>query len=89
MYLTLSEVKELIDQLAEKIDAPQNSLPTYGYSEQSGRWEVIVDAEGYQLVAFERGKELERYITSDIDELLYKIFDGVTFWLAAPHSRAG
>jgi hypothetical protein len=88
MYLTLSEVKELIDQLAEKIDAPQNSLPTYGYSEQSGRWEVIVDAEGYQLVAFERGKELERYITSDIDELLYKIFDGVTFWLACKYELA-
>jgi hypothetical protein len=88
MYLTLTEVKELIDQLAEKINAPQNSLPTYGYSEQSGRWEVIVDAEGYQLVAFERGKELERYITSDIDELLYKIFDGVTFWLACKYELA-
>jgi hypothetical protein len=88
MYLTLSEVKELIDHLAEKIDAPQNNLPTYGYSEQSGRWEVIVDTEGYQLVAFERGKELERYITSDIDELLYKIFDGVTFWLACKYELA-
>jgi hypothetical protein len=88
MKLNLAEIKELVDQLAEKIGASQNILPTYGYSEQSGRPQIEVDSRGYQFVVAERGNEFERFITDNIDDLLYKIFAGVTFWLSCQYELA-
>jgi hypothetical protein len=88
MKLTLSEIKQRIDQLAERISAPPNTLPTYGHSEQGDGLYVEVDSSGYQLVAAERGTEIERYSTSDIDDLLYKIFSGVTFGLSCKYELA-
>jgi hypothetical protein len=88
MTLTLPEIKELVDQLAERIGAPQNSLPTYGNSEQGNGVYVEVDSKGYQFIAAERGKINERYITPDIDDLLYKIFEGVTFGFSCQYELA-
>ena len=88
MILTLPEIKERVDQLAERIGAPQNALPTYGNSEQGDGVYVEVDSRGYQFIAAERGRENERYITSDIDDLLYKIFEGVTFGLSCQYELA-
>ena len=88
MALTLSEIKELVDQLAERIGAPQNTLPTYGHSEEGNGVYVEVDSRGYQLVSAERGTEFERYSTADIDDLLYRIFRVVTFGLSCKYELA-
>ena len=88
MKLTLSEIKQRVDQLAERIGAPQNTLPAYGHSEQGDGVYIEVDSRGYQFVAAERGTEFERYITSDIDDLLYKIFSDVTFGLSCQYELA-
>jgi hypothetical protein len=37
MMLTLSEIEVKVNELTQKIEAPQNILPTYGYSEQTAR----------------------------------------------------
>jgi len=88
MKSTLSEIKTSVDQLAERIGAPQDTLPTYGYSEQTARPHVLVDPGGYHFVIIERGAEQERLTTSDLDELLYKIFTNVTFALSDKYERA-
>lgn len=82
------EIRQLVDQLAERIGARQNMLPTYGHSEQGDGLYVEVDSRGYQLIAAERGTESERYITSDIDELLFRIFGGITFALSCEYELA-
>jgi len=38
-------------------------------------------------VISERGHELERKITGKLDDLLYWIFSGVTFWMACDFER--
>ena len=85
MTLTLPELKAQIDPIAEKLGVSQNILPTYGYSEQSGHPHLEVDSNGYHYVHAERGYEFERYSTFDLNELLYKIFAGVTFGLASSY----
>jgi hypothetical protein len=80
--MTLDEIKARVDQLASRVGASGNILPTYGRTEDGARPHVEVDPHGYHYVIVERGQELERLTTSDLDELLYTIFKGITFSLA-------
>jgi hypothetical protein len=85
MMLTLSEVEAKVNQLAQKIGASQNTLPTYGYSEQTARPHVEVGSVVYYYVVAERGQENNRYAAFDLDELLYKIFSDVTSDLSSKY----
>jgi hypothetical protein len=57
---------------------------------QLGRWafssskskQIEVDSVSYHFVTAERGQELERHTTFEIDEHLYDVFQCVTFELA-------
>ena len=88
MTLTLSEIESRVKKLAAVIGAPAETLPTFGRSEQSGRPHIEVDSRGYHYIIAERGQELERHATSDIDELFYTIFRWITFELAVKHELA-
>ena len=76
--LTLDEIRVEVERLAGIIGAPGTELPTYGYSEQSGRPHIEVDERGYCYVVAERGTEFSRDRTTDLDELLYVVFKSVT-----------
>lgn len=82
---TLNEIKSEVNRLAAKINAPEDSLPTYGYSEDGARPHIEVDSHGYHYVVVERGEELSRITTNDLDLLLYHVFEGVTFTLACSY----
>ena len=82
MILKLSQIKYRVEKLAKIIEVPRGKLPTFGYSEQSGRSHIEVDSSGYHYVNAERGYEFERHTTIDLDELLYMIFASVTFSLS-------
>lgn len=84
---TLSEIEVMVNELAQKIGAPQNILPTYGYSEQTERPHVEVSPRAYYYVVAQSGQEVSRYATHDIDQLLYKIFVDVTFGLAIQYAE--
>ena len=85
MTLTLTEIKSRVKKLAEVIGAPAETFPSFGRSEQSGRPHIEVDSNGYHYVIAERGQELERYTTPDIDELLYYTLRWITFELAVKY----
>lgn len=85
MVLSLAEIKQKVDTLAEKINAPEYALPTYGWSEQSARPHIEVNEQGYHFIVSERGEENRHETTSDLDELLYYIFDSATFEIACPY----
>jgi len=76
--LTLPEIKSEIDRLANKIGAAGYDLPTYGHTEDGARPHIESDSRGYHFVVVERGQELRRVTTPDLDELLETIFLGVT-----------
>jgi hypothetical protein len=88
MLLTLLEIKAKVDDLAETIGASQDSLPTYGYSNQSGHPHIDIGSQGYYYLVLERDTVCDRLITKDIDELLYKIFADVTFSLSIKFEAA-
>lgn len=87
MMLTLSEIEVKVNELARKIGAPQNILPTYGYSEQTARPHVEVSPRAYYYTVAQSGQEVSRYGTRDVDQLLYKIFVDVTFGLAITYAE--
>jgi hypothetical protein len=61
--LTLSEIEVKVNELAQTIGAPQNWLPTYGYSEQTARPHVEVSPLAYYYVVTQSGQEISRYAT--------------------------
>jgi hypothetical protein len=79
---TLKDVKSKVDRLARQIAAPRHLLPSYGSSQDGARPHIEVDARGYHYVVVERGKELSRITTTEMDELLYHVFKAVTFTMA-------
>ena len=86
--LTLPEIKAKVDQLANIIDAPQDILPTYGSSNQTGHPHIEIGSQGYYYLVLERGIVCDRLVTTDINEILYKIFAGVTFELSHKYELA-
>ena len=86
--LTIAKIKIEVDCLAAKIGALGYCLPTYGCSEDSARPHIEVDASGYHYVVVERGQELKRITTLDLNELLYQIFEAITFSLACDYELA-
>lgn len=82
---SLNEIKSEVNRLAAQINAPADLLPTYGHSDDGARPHIEVDSHGYHYVVIERGEELSRITTADLDELLYSIFKDVTFGLACKY----
>jgi hypothetical protein len=57
-------------------------LPTYGHTEDFGRPHIAVDSRGYHYISVERGDEVKRVTMPNLEELLYTVFETVTFGLA-------
>jgi len=82
--MTLTEIKNIIEQLAVKICAPTYLLPTFGHSNDDARPHVEIDKNGQlYYVVVERGKECLRHSALDLDDLLYRVFEGITFSMAS------
>ena len=79
--LDLSEIKQRVDALAVKIDAPESSVPSCGqnWMDDHPYYEV---SWAYHLVECQRGEEHRRW-TTDLDEALYWGFETVTFNMAS------
>jgi hypothetical protein len=92
MSFTLSQIKARIDELAQRVGASASLMPTYGFSVDSARPHIEVDDAGLHFVVVERGQELQRVTSTDLDEILWCVFQGVTHSLAFDyelHHRIG
>lgn len=86
---SFAEIKSEVNRRATLIGAAgHHSLPTYGRTEDGARPHIEVDSRGYHFVVVERGQELERFTTFELDEVLYRIFQSVTFSLAIEYELA-
>ena len=75
-----NDVKKKVNELAFKINAPEELLPTYGFSKDFAYPHIEIDNKGvYHYVVIERGEEIDRKSTKILDELLYWIFANITF----------
>ena len=71
-----------IRQLGKVIDAPSSLIPATVPSAW-GAPHIEADGSAYHFVVCERGQELERRTTLEMDELLYWTFQSITFSMAA------
>ncbi|MFC0605218.1 Imm63 family immunity protein [Winogradskyella pulchriflava] len=86
MTKTITEIQTIVNQLAEKINAPSYLLPTFSSPIGDATPNIEVDNSGlYNYVISERGNEYERKLTSDLNELLYWIFSSVSFSMACDY----
>jgi hypothetical protein len=83
MSMTLSSIKEQVETLGERISVPANLYPTYGRSEDGALPHIELDSSGnFHFIVVERGQELERRTTAVPDDLLFWVFDTITFSMA-------
>lgn len=86
MKYSLDDIKKIADELALKIKAPTNLLPSYGQQTWDAHPYIEVDNLGFMYyIISERGQEYERKMTDKIDDLLYWIFANVTFSMASDY----
>ena len=76
--LPLAAIQVEVRRLASQLQAPDVELPTFGRSRHDGRPHIEV-GDTYDWVVCERGSEVTRRKTLDLDELLYWIFESATF----------
>jgi hypothetical protein len=79
----IPRLRNRISELARSIEAPDQVLPTFGYSEDTGRPHIEVDGVAFHHVVVDRGREYGRFSTSSVDDLLYRVFRDATFSMAA------
>ena len=78
----LQEIEIDIKIRAKQIDAPEIHLPTFGNNEGNARPNIEIGSNGYNFVISERNVEYKRIATKDYKELLFLIFEAVTFEMA-------
>ena len=83
---SLDDIKKIVDKLALKINAPINSLPTYNFIIGDATPCIEIDNNGHMFyVISERGNEISRKKTDKIDDLLYWVFESVTFGMSCAY----
>ncbi|MGV3613824.1 MAG: Imm63 family immunity protein [Fimbriimonas sp.] len=82
---SLDEVREEVERLARRIGAERRHLPHFGRSDGWGTPHIEVGGGYYHWVIQERGTEIDRHSTRNLDELLEVIFRSVTATMATTY----
>lgn len=86
--MTTEQLHDCIRSTARALGVDDRSLPLIGYPENGAPY-AYVDQRGLQLGYFERGEMFDCRTTRDLDEMLYWVFDHVTYDLAGEYARQG
>jgi len=86
--MTLAAVETIVKALGSLLGTPVSLLPTFGHTEDYARPEVRVDAVGYHFVVIERGQEIQHQVFRQLEELLFVVFEAVTFAMACDYELA-
>jgi hypothetical protein len=79
----LIEVRTRVEELARVIGAPESSLPTYGQTQDAARPHIECHGNLLYFVVVERGAELVREPYPQLDQLLERVFSGITSEMAS------
>lgn len=82
MQLTLLQIEGKVREFAAIINAPEEFIPTFGYSKETGLPHIEVDNESYALKVSENGTQILEKSTQDPDELLFMIMHTITMSMA-------
>ncbi|QSE99208.1 Imm63 family immunity protein [Fulvivirga lutea] len=67
------------------INAPSDYLPTYNTPKGDGHPCVKIEGSKFYLVYEESGIEHERKLAKDLNELMYYVFDDITYLMASDY----
>jgi len=91
-HWTLGEIESEIRRLAVIVGAREDDLPTFdqqdGYSGRPNIEPAPWSPGGFAYVSIERGQENERSTFTTVDDLLFRVFDSVTFDVACRYELA-
>ncbi|MDH5414542.1 MAG: hypothetical protein OEW87_10420 [Flavobacteriaceae bacterium] len=82
MLLTLPEIEDKIREYASIIDAPEELIPTFGFSDQSGLSHIEIQDGCYFLIVCQKGDELSRESFDSTDELVFKVLQDISYSMA-------
>lgn len=82
MQLTLPQIEGKVREFTHIIHAPEDLIPTFGYSKESGLPHVEIYNGTYYLVVSENGSQISKKSTKDPDELLFMILHTITLSMA-------
>lgn len=82
---SIIEIRKKIQEYGKKINAPQDLLHLLTTPENFGAAHIEVDKIGYHFIRTERGEEIERQFTDNLNLLLYWFFKDVTFDMATAY----
>ena len=88
MQLTLQQIEGKVREFAHIINAPQDFIPTFGYSNESGLPHIEIQNDTYYLVVSENGQQVSKKNTKDPDELLFMIIDTITLSMACERMKS-
>lgn len=83
--LNFNEIQEKIYEYGSIINAPKDVLKIYPSPQSDGTPYIQINNNEYLYIVEERGMELERRRTANIDVLLYWIMSDVIFFLASQY----
>lgn len=83
--VSLNEIKILINEMSKKINAPISELLTFGITRDDGTPCVQIEGEIYYYVARDRSVTTLQKQTHDVNELLFWVFNDVTFHMATKY----
>ncbi|HEY2589451.1 MAG TPA: Imm63 family immunity protein [Tepidisphaeraceae bacterium] len=81
----LQQFQSEVERLAAVIGAPASLLPTYGRSEDFARPHIEFLGGQFHFVVEERGVQLQRESSPNPDDILYSVFEGITFSMAGDY----
>jgi len=77
-----AHIEAEVKRIASVLGAPSQLLPTVGHLNGGEGAHIEVDYYGYHYVVMERGVEVDRHFTIDLDDLLFYTFENVASELA-------
>jgi hypothetical protein len=88
ILLSLPALKAEVMRIAAVVGATENDLPTFAVFDTVYYYRPCLDVTeaGYQFIIVERGQEISRVTTSDIDECFYHVFNHVIAVIATHHA---
>lgn len=85
---SLDEIRNQVEELASRIDAPQELLPTFGFSKRDGCPSIETNGQFFDYSVTERDQVIQRVTAFTKDELLYIIFQDITLEMANSYAKS-
>ena len=83
MLFTLPQIEGKIRKFAAIIDAPEEYIPTFGSTNQSGLPHIEINDGKYTVIVCENDIELSRETFENADELVFKVLQDISFSMAS------